>query len=766
MFLSAGLVLSGCGDDDTATTPAPAPPPPPPPAPEPEPEPEPEPPAPEAPATPTGLHVDEVTPTSITWHWTAVEGAIGYAVQFSLDEMFDDTDMIGLTLETEFTATPVPPETNVYLRVAAGIGTPEAIAAAVTMGDLSGLVLSDWSTHVTGRTDMVPVPPPPPPAAVAVTFMPPEGKFPMVPDDDHIEATAMAQVNTKMMVMSNTTAVVVPMNFMEDAMPSPVKLHEGENMPFEYVNWNALQSLVVTDGATFKIMRVTVGANQEEEPTGDVAYVTCGPFECVDGMDAPEISIANSAACAAWDPEVTLQVGYVDNTVTPAGDAVNNDGVDIGWVYTSSSAMTVEHHFEGVTAGTNFSASSPDVGKASTDTAIPLVVGGTASDERKADYATRYNPAILFDLDDAGAADSPTDGSSACASVGTYTDRVTALHRPDGCFRISTANPDNSASTPDANYFGGYSIELTPKGADVGWGSEVQWEEDPFEDLECESKMFSASEMVDVCELFEEEVDEALADPWGGTRGTTVSAIVMNGRDDDDANNVSNRLEWLAIASPTSAESRRFQTLWFSNNDGGRNRPDTDIYADTDTTTATTTERAPLLLKLIDGDNDPIFGDFGKVDLVAVGADGVFSGSSDSNFNTDSNKPDGKADNFQVLTPGTSGDAATDSSGVSVASDDAAACSDDDGLGCDAEFSEEIDVTFASGTALGCSVKKTVTLTCEWDAQGLIQSNPTDRTSIAKADPQTSPFDADTSNFEDGTVYPAGQFYKCSVSGS
>ena len=95
MFLGAGLVLSGCGDDDTATTPAPAPPPPPPPAPEPEPEPEP----PSAPATPTGFHVD-TTETSLTWHWNAVEGAIGYAVQVSMDEMFDENDAITPTAET------------------------------------------------------------------------------------------------------------------------------------------------------------------------------------------------------------------------------------------------------------------------------------------------------------------------------------------------------------------------------------------------------------------------------------------------------------------------------------------------------------------------------------------------------------------------------------------------------------------------------------------------------------------------------------------
>ena len=89
--------------------------------------------------------------------------------------------------------------TNVYLRVASGIGTPEAIAAAATMGDLSGLILSDWSTHVTGRTDMVPVPPPPPPPTpdpVMAMFSVPDDADDRVlrwfADDDDDEATAMA----------------------------------------------------------------------------------------------------------------------------------------------------------------------------------------------------------------------------------------------------------------------------------------------------------------------------------------------------------------------------------------------------------------------------------------------------------------------------------------------------------------------------------------------------------------------------------------------
>ena len=76
-----------------------------------------------------------------------------------------------------------------------------------------------------------------------------------------------------------------------------------------------MQSDVLSDGATFMVQRTTLGANQEMEPTGDVMYVTCGPFECVEGMDAPELSIANSKTCTDWDPTVSIQVGKVDNDV-------------------------------------------------------------------------------------------------------------------------------------------------------------------------------------------------------------------------------------------------------------------------------------------------------------------------------------------------------------------------------------------------------------------------------------------------------------------
>ena len=88
------------------------------------PEPEPMP-----PAVPTGLMVSDTTETSITWTWNAVDGAVGYVVQANMDEMFDATDTVmfnGLpfTTETSYTATDLEPETTVYVRVAAGAGTP------------------------------------------------------------------------------------------------------------------------------------------------------------------------------------------------------------------------------------------------------------------------------------------------------------------------------------------------------------------------------------------------------------------------------------------------------------------------------------------------------------------------------------------------------------------------------------------------------------------------------------------------------------------
>jgi len=98
-------------------------------------------PPPEPPAAPRGVQVSETTETSITWIWTAVEGADAYAVQSSLDEVFGGEDAIFLVTETTHTVSGLPASTQVYLRVASAKGT-----------SMAGALLSQWSTHVAGMT--------------------------------------------------------------------------------------------------------------------------------------------------------------------------------------------------------------------------------------------------------------------------------------------------------------------------------------------------------------------------------------------------------------------------------------------------------------------------------------------------------------------------------------------------------------------------------------------------------------------------------------
>ena len=1089
MFLSAGLVLSGCGDDDTGTTPAPAPPPPPPPAPEPEPEP---PPAPTAPDTPTGLHAD-VTATSITWHWNAVEGAIAYAVQVSQDEMFDASDTITPTVETSFAVSPLPPGTTLYGRVAAAAGTPEApilsdwtthvtgttatppapvppaapsglaatdsgmdfiewtwtavegatgyyvqfstdemfagaeeamavegtsyrrdgldagTTAYLRVASTDGTLMSDWSMHATGMTAMpdAPVPPaapmglsisatgadyiewsweavdgatgyhvqfstdegmladseamavegtshrqsglaegstgylrvravaddlagmwtahltgmtgmtpttpmnlmatatgdsitwtwdevdgadgyqiqysadgvftgstetmdaegnsytkdgltagtsaflrvratsggtgvaemlssswtmptkattmtPQPPAvptglaaeggegsitwtwdevegatgyeiqysadqdfsaaetmavegtsytksdlgastaghlrvravndagtsgwtqnisgmtaaaapepvpALMVKFMIPDGEHPMKPDAEDDEAKATASVNGKIMVDSNAAATITPM-FEPDANGQSLAAGDG-NMPFAFVTWSAMQSAVVTDGAVFKITR---GSG---ENAGDVAYVTCGPFECSESSNdgappAPEYSIANSAKCQGWDPMVELRVGYIDNTVIPDTTAtpnpVLNDGVDVGWVYESSLDVKVKHAFSDASNGMNYTASGLAASQNSSSSPLKMTAAAAATESTGTDDVTTavdaFEPALLVDYADAAAE------AINCASDAEYALRRGTLHKPAECFRIVTADVDNDSKTPDPDYLAAYTLMLEPQGADLGsaWGSKVKWETDPFEDHTCPAMPFKATDHIeaDVCDmLFQSELETALAAGWGGSKGTSITYWNNAGTPaalDATQTAADDRvLGSLRIAAPVLNErtqsQTRFGTLWFSNNDGGRNLADTDLYVDTDTTTTDVIEPAPLQFALLDEDDDFDWGDFGKVDLAKPSA-------------TDT---DGDATNPGSWVIGSDGIAENGNSSADNK------CTDDDGGDdCNAKFSEEIVIKLASGTALGCSDTRTVTLTCDWDATGQIGRYRSDDHEASAADGSTA----------------------------
>ena len=695
-----------------------------------------------APATPTGLMVSETTETSITWTWNAVEGATGYVVQANMDEMWDATDTVtfeGLpfTTETTYTAMDLAPETAVFVRVAAAAGSLEAP------------LVSAFTTHVSAMSAMPPPEPEPEPEAldpVMVTFSLPMGEshFLVGVAGDNDAATAMAMVNSKIMVMSNTDALIEPM-FVENANAVRVAKSEemgmGEeteempdmadasNTPFTFVDWQLLQTKVVDEGATFKITRLTMGANQEMEPTGDSAYVTCGPFNCADGMDVPDLALADSGVCNDWEHEIRLDVGFVDNTVVNPNEAGQNDptvddGIDVGWTYMSNTALEVTHHFGGT-----------------------FMVKATAKEQSRmtALSVSGGSPALVHPAKENNAAgaggetlESLFGGTAterwACDSTGTdgdlldtdYNPANLSVTKPDGCFRISAAS--------GANYLADYSIELAAAGSAVSWGT-VDWTKvyeegaNPFMDLTCDTVMVAAADEVDVCALFEDEVSRALEAGWGGANvyleGDNSDFVVTTTGENAATADVGGDAE-LNWEVESASKPRQFGTIWYDNDgDPATDRgPGVDLYADTpDGADATGGEIAPavrdgLILALLDDDGDPLHGDIGKVDRRKPNT-------ASPPVKNQAAGADGKADNY---------------------ADGNEACSDDDGGdGCDAKMLIPLDYTFKSGTAFECEADRTVTVECTWDAQGQL--------SIATGIPATAQLTADN----------LGAFLSCKV---
>ena len=318
----------------------------------------------------------------------------------------------------------------------------------------------------------------------------------MVPDDGTDAATAMATVNPKMVVTSNMLAAVTPM-FIDDA--SAVAVMPGENMPFEFVSWHAAQSMVVTSGATFAVVKASIGANQEVVPiSAAVSYVTCGPFGCQAGEAPPEISIADSPECQGWDPGLTLEVGQVDNDrARRSGVFGFKDGYDLGWVYSSSLAFDATHDF------------------------------GTFSDRGVTkDHAKGTNKAMtMANIGEAIVADDNATRDGIQEPCLTYTgNQSDDILKPHGCFRLTTKE----------DFLSDYTVTLTPQGGDVSWGKVSNWENDPFADLTCDAVTFRATDQIDACALFEAEVDHATStariegEPAFGT--LWVSRLHLNGR--------------------------------------------------------------------------------------------------------------------------------------------------------------------------------------------------------------------------------------------
>ena len=553
--------------------------------------------------------------------------------------------------------------------------------------------------------------------------------YPMVPDKDDDEATATAMVNSEMMVSVSMPAIVSP-TFVPGA--SPIGLIPGDNSPFTYVSWNAMQTMVVSTGATFAVQAVEIGANQVAIPIGDATFVTCGPFECAMGMDAPELSIANSAMCTAWDPTVEIQVGKVDNDVLDVatdGERQSNDGVDLGIVTSSTLGMNVKHVFSGVAGGTN---TSKTVEAASgSDKTLAMAAVASITVDQDADDDDTVN------IDDMMVCDNTYDD-------GNLTDR------PKGCFRLvgpGATRPDYDASK-GADYLSGWSIELSPLGADVAWG-DVDWEENPFEDLECgASDPIMVADHVDICEMFDAEVSLATGKGW-------KPEVVF-----DENSRV---VMWRAGATAGTGTSM-FKTVWFDDNLNGAILKDTKAAAQADRAMALGgTDAAASGLHdlynqnvaddnidkiwelLTDSNMDLTAGDLGKVDMLsdsdnprtaddettilleacaagtkwtATNAADVLAGgcggviAENHQVGRTATNPDGNADNYPAMLEG----AATGFGDFRGCTEDDGG-DDADGSECDATWENDIEILFADGT-FGCSTTRAITVTCEWDADG------------------------------------------------
>ena len=272
---------------------------------------------------------------------------------------------------------------------------------------------------------------------------------------------------------------------------------------------------------------------------------------------------------------------------------------------------------------------------------------------------------------------------------------------PEGCFRLIGPGPGDNA--PD--YLAGYSLELSPQGAGVTWGR-VDWDEDPFEDLTCDSMTMMVADQVDICAMFDAEVDYAI----GGSDDWSPEVVF------DENNRV---VMWRAPAENSGGDGKVFKTLWFDDNLNGKIKDDGDanrtgIVGDGNTANAMhdlynqNADDANIQMIwefLTDADGDLTAGDLGKVDLVSDSDD---EDTTEVDESTVAGNPDGRADNYPADLAG---------------ADDFRKCSeddggdDDDGTICDAVWTRDAEVLFADGT-FGCSTTRMVSIECTWDADG------------------------------------------------
>ena len=675
----------------------------------------------------------------LEWEWDAVDDAQGYQLQVADSE--DGLDMAELqTITATSHRVTVEPETTMYIRVRAEVSRPARTAG-------------DWSAAVMATSDMAPSP-------LTVSMSPPDRDAdraclgqPFCPDSGTDAKTAMATVNTGMMVTSSHSARITPM-FMEGA-GSVVVSAGSDRTPFAHVSWSATQVAVARDGAVFRFEKVTVGAGQEAMPTGDVVYITCGPFRCSDAAtDAPPrpaITLEDSAACQEFEAGLDLVKGIASNgaarDTVGEGIATTNIGLDFGFTYTATHAATVTHEFTGLASdgGGAYRVNGGSVAPASTPTGLSLAprgAGRTAvnhfggalnrddmrnTQDQPGPIRNGYDSGVPVDCYDEGNLAPPQLADRGYEIANSSLGRVIGrLKRPEHCARLITDGiyevaPAGKASPNWRNYLPGYRVRFTPM-AGVAWGgSAVAWsslEDDPFDGLACPDRAFEVADFVDVCRDFEDEVDAY----WGEGIGAGGPFQVEYAASAAGVTVATHELTHIVIRNKTNPTTQigtefayrprgsRHAHMWLVDSrttgiaagiDGTREDPDLYWAAPEDHARLGTSGdlegsggsgdwRPLMVLDLRDEDGDPKYGDFGKVDF-------------DGN---------GKADNTTAIDD--------DASRACTASDG--------GAGCDAEMTFDLSATFTRiRDTDACTRTIEQSITCTWDADGDKQRGGTNR---------------------------------------
>ena len=708
--------------------------------------------------------VSSTGPDHIEWTWQMVANALAYEVRVAATrDGFDAASPVRTTETTHRVA--AEPDTEMFLRVRAAAGTPESP------------VVSDWSEAVAGMSEAAPTP-------FVLRMRPPEAAADKAcsgqvfcPDSGTDVKTAMASVNQRMLVSSSVSARITPM-FVEGAAGAIVSA-EDDQMPFNGRTWSALQSEIATDGVTFEFRRLTTGAGQEPMPTGDAAYITCGPFRCSEAAAempaAPPVTLADAAVCTDFEADFELVTGLIDNHSHLEG----NNGVDIAWRYTISHPATVTHEFSGV---------YPDGG----DLVVPGAALTVASSPQFLDMRSgtgqinKFGRVENYDDNPANAL-SPAplrSGAMDCFAangyaVGTTTYQSAArslgrsreshpVDRPPSCVRLVTDGvytdyPDNEEIQQEVlwkNYVPDYRLRVTPSGG-VSWaGSRVAWgDDDPFEDLDCEPETVEVAERLgDVCEAFEAEVDAYWGNGLGAggafevqylfrmTDAMTVAATNTAGRINEIVVRNKNAIP---LGNNSGHEYRprgsRHASLWLVND--GPPRTLAQFNRDANRVGSQYRNDNPARSEGLDGTfKDHDLYDFHRTATQWYGAlhqtaDHVQDGNCPPGTNVGSfcfgtlrwralmseaiHDEDGDpryGDLGKIDMVGANGGPGSDGvpENYDTAADPSLRCSDADGPGCDAEEVEvELSATFTRiRDTKTCTREIEVSLTCDWDADG------------------------------------------------